>query len=81
MQTSETEDFSSSFYHCPQFDNCNDDVSLLFLLNNKSALTHPMFEQTFKNIDDILYKDSGADSELDYIGQTSWVGVVSSLPV
>jgi len=32
-----------------------------------------MFEQTFRNIDDILYKDSGADSELDYIGQTSWV--------
>ncbi len=32
-----------------------------------------MFEQTFKNIDDILYKDSGADSELDYIGQTSWI--------
>jgi|GEM_PF-1794989 len=24
-----------------------------------------MFEQTFKNIDDILYKDAGADSELD----------------
>lgn len=32
-----------------------------------------MFEQTFKNIDDVLYKDSGADSELDYIQQTSWV--------
>lgn len=32
-----------------------------------------MFEQTFKNIDDILWKDSGADSELDYIEQTSWV--------
>ena len=32
-----------------------------------------MFENTFKNIDDILYKDAGADSELDYIGQTSWV--------
>lgn len=32
-----------------------------------------MFEQAFKNIDDLLYKDSGADSELDYIGQTSWV--------
>jgi type I restriction enzyme M protein len=31
------------------------------------------FEQSFKNIDDLLYKDSGADSELDYIGQTSWV--------
>ena len=32
-----------------------------------------MFEQTFKNIDDILYNDAGADSELDYIEQTSWV--------
>lgn len=32
-----------------------------------------MFENTFKNIDDILYKDAGADSEMDYIGQTSWV--------
>jgi len=32
-----------------------------------------MFEQTFKNIDHILFKDSGADSELDYIGQTSWI--------
>ena len=31
------------------------------------------FEQTFKNIDDPLYKDSGTDSELDDIGQTSWV--------
>lgn len=32
-----------------------------------------MFEQTFKNIDDIMYKDSGADSELDYTAQTSWI--------
>ena len=32
-----------------------------------------MFEQTFRNIDDILYKDAGADSELDYIEQTSWI--------
>ena len=31
------------------------------------------FEQTFKNIDDPLYKDLGADSKLDDIGQTSWV--------
>ena len=30
-------------------------------------------EQIFKNIDDPLYKDSEADSELDDIGQTSWV--------
>ena len=32
-----------------------------------------MFEQTFKNIDDVLWKDPGCDSELDYIGQTSWI--------
>ncbi len=32
-----------------------------------------MFEQIFKNIEYILYKDAGADSELDYIEQTSWV--------
>ena len=32
-----------------------------------------MFEKVFKNIDDILYKDPGADSELDYVAQTSWV--------
>ena len=32
-----------------------------------------MFEQIFKNIDDILFKDAGADSELDYIEQTSWI--------
>ena len=32
-----------------------------------------MFEQVFKNIDDILYKDPGADSELDYTFETSWV--------
>lgn len=32
-----------------------------------------MFEQTFKNIDDILHKDAGATSELDYTEQTSWI--------
>lgn len=32
-----------------------------------------MFQQTFKNIDDILHKDAGCGSELDYIEQTSWV--------
>lgn len=30
-----------------------------------------MFEQTFKNIDDILHKDAGCSNELDYIEQTS----------
>jgi type I restriction enzyme M protein len=32
-----------------------------------------MFEKTFKNIDDILHKDAGCGSELDYVEQTSWV--------
>ncbi|MDF1883979.1 N-6 DNA methylase [Sulfurimonas sp. SAG-AH-194-C21] len=32
-----------------------------------------MFEQTFKNIDDLLHKDAGCSSELDYVEQTSWV--------
>jgi type I restriction enzyme M protein len=32
-----------------------------------------MFEQSFKNIDDVLHKDSGCGSELDYVEQTSWV--------
>ena len=31
-----------------------------------------MFEQTFKNIDDILHKDAGCTSELDYTEQSSW---------
>lgn len=31
------------------------------------------FENTFKNIDDILYKDAGCDSELDYAEQISWM--------
>ena len=32
-----------------------------------------MFENTFKNIDDVLWKDEGCSTELDYIEQTSWV--------
>ena len=32
-----------------------------------------MFKQTFKNIDDVLRKDAGCSSELDYIEQTSWI--------
>jgi type I restriction enzyme M protein len=32
-----------------------------------------MFEQTFKKIDDILHKDAGCGSELDYVEQTSWI--------
>lgn len=32
-----------------------------------------MFEQSLKNIDDILRTDSGSATEMDYIEQTSWI--------
>jgi type I restriction enzyme M protein len=32
-----------------------------------------MFEQAFKNIDDVLRKEAGCSSELDYTEQTSWL--------
>jgi len=32
-----------------------------------------MFEQVFKNIDDIFHKDAGCSSELDYTEQSSWM--------
>src|ERR1700716_4047244 len=32
-----------------------------------------MFEQAFKNIDDVLRKEAGCTTELDYIEQTSWI--------
>ena len=32
-----------------------------------------MFEQTFKNIDDVLWKEAGCTTELDYVEQTSWL--------
>ncbi len=32
-----------------------------------------MFEQCFKNIDDVLFKDAGVSTELDYVEQTSWL--------
>jgi len=33
----------------------------------------PMFEQTFRNIDDALRKEAGCTTELDYTEQTSWL--------
>lgn len=32
-----------------------------------------MFEQTFKNIDDVLWKEADCTTELDYTEQTSWM--------
>jgi type I restriction enzyme M protein len=33
----------------------------------------PMFEQAFKNVDDVLRKEAGCTTELDYTEQTSWL--------
>jgi len=32
-----------------------------------------MFEQTFRNIDNVLWKEAGCTTELDYTEQTSWL--------
>ncbi|HEY2445042.1 MAG TPA: N-6 DNA methylase [Rhizomicrobium sp.] len=40
---------------------------------NRSEAYQPMFEQVFKNIDDVLWKDAGCTSELDYTEQSSWL--------
>jgi type I restriction enzyme M protein len=32
-----------------------------------------VFEQVFKNVDDVLWKDAGCTSELDYTEQSSWL--------
>ncbi|MBC7534898.1 MAG: hypothetical protein H7258_04315 [Ferruginibacter sp.] len=40
-----------------------------------------MFEQTFKNIDDILLKDAGCGSELDYVEQTSVIPPYSPMVI
>ena len=37
-----------------------------------------MFEQAFKNIDDVLWKDAGFTSELDYTEQSSWLLFLSN---
>jgi type I restriction enzyme M protein len=36
-------------------------------------MTQRMFEQAFKNIDDVLRKEAGCTTELDYTEQTSWL--------
>jgi len=43
----------------------------MLFIPSPGAIT--LFEQTFKNIDDILWKDAGCSSELDYVEQTSWI--------
>jgi type I restriction enzyme M protein len=50
----------------------NNSPSTVKKIVNK-AKPNAMFEQTFKNIDDIFYKDAGCSSELDYTEQSSWM--------
>jgi type I restriction enzyme M protein len=49
---------------------------MLFYLSNAGCLAYDavfMFEQAFKNIDDVLWKEAGRTTELDYTEQTSWL--------
>jgi type I restriction enzyme M protein len=32
-----------------------------------------VFQQTFKNIDDVLWKEAGCTTEFDYTEQSSWM--------
>ncbi len=40
-----------------------------------------MFEQAFKNIDNVVWKEAGCTTELDYTEQTSWVLFLKYLDV
>ena len=40
---------------------------------NPARANGSRFEQTFKNIDDVLWKEAGCTTELDYTEQTSWI--------
>jgi type I restriction enzyme M protein len=42
-------------------------------MQNSSETKTRMFEQAFKNIDDVLWKEAGCTTELDYTEQTSWL--------
>ena len=42
-------------------------------LRKSRSSKRPMFEQAFKNIDDVLWKEAGCTTELDYTEQTSWL--------
>jgi type I restriction enzyme M protein len=42
-------------------------------LKLRNNFPRPMFEQAFKNIDDVLRKEAGCTTELDYTEQTCWL--------
>jgi len=39
----------------------------------QTSATAQTSEQAFKNIDDVLWKEAGCATELDYTEQTSWI--------
>src|SRR5580765_189418 len=41
--------------------------------NHNNRTIYSMFEQAFRNIDDVLWKEAGCTTELDYTEQTSWL--------
>src|SRR5712671_4204313 len=48
-------------------------TDLLGRCENAALRGWRMFEQAFKNIDDVLWKEAGCTTELDYTEQTSWM--------
>src|SRR5712671_4829051 len=48
-------------------------TDLLGRCENAALRGWRMFEQAFKNIDDVLWKEAGCTTELDYTEQTSWL--------
>lgn len=61
--------FAKYLFSCPHL-RIFDIFALIELLKIENQI---MIEQTFKNIDDILHKETGCGSELDYVEQTSWI--------
>src|SRR5271170_5085782 len=43
------------------------------MLETKPSGNGSGFVQAFKNIDDVLWKEAGCTTELDYTEQTSWI--------
>lgn len=43
------------------------------MLETKRSGNGPDFQQTFKNLDNVLWKESGCTTELDYTEQSSWM--------
>ena len=39
----------------------------------------PIFQQVFKTVDDLLRKDAGSTSVLDYVEQSSWLLFLKNL--